>query len=524
MTQKNSRSGDQALGSKKAFLWAISIALVFAMMFARLVYPEYLWLTVGVAVLLVISLGSLLHFNRKALQTRSAAYGLNSAITVLLVIAIVGVLDFLTSRYPYKIDLTKNKIHTLSDQTKKVVKGLQTPVKATLFAKLSQREQVRPLLENYKALSTKFELEFVDPDREPTRTKEAGIKKYGTLHLQMGTRESNIDDLTEEKLTNALIKLVRDKVPALCAIVGHGERSFSSTEADGYASMKKSLTDQSYEVKDVNLLQEGKLPESCNGIVIIGPTKSFFPPEIKALSNYLSNGGRAIVALDINVKGGEFAPELLALLKDWYVKADQSMIIDTVSRQFGVDASAPVVASYSKTSPITKDFQLQNVTVFPFLRPLEILPGAPASLKPEAIAMTTPNSLQVTDLKQIASGAVAVDPSKTKAGPFNAVITVEGKQKDSKAARDTRIVVLGSSNLANNNWSRYASNSDFFLNSVGWIMEDESMISIRAKDEGPSIIEISQKQGVMIGFLTIGLIPALIAAAGIIVWAMRKKM
>ena len=56
-------------------------------------------------------------------------------------------------------------------------------------------------------------LEFVDPDREPTRAKEAGIKKYGTLHLQVGTRESNVDDVSEEKLTNALIKLVRDKMP-----------------------------------------------------------------------------------------------------------------------------------------------------------------------------------------------------------------------------------------------------------------------------------------------------------------------
>lgn len=510
--------------TKSGILWAASAVLTLALLFSRLVYPEYLWLTVGLGILLVVSLASLIHFNRQALKSRTTAYSVNSIVTVVLVIAIVGVIDFLSSRYPYKIDLTKNKVHTLSEQTVKLVKGLKSPIKATMFAKIGQREQVRPLLENYKALSTRFELEFVDPDREPTRAKEAGIKKYGTLHLQVGTRESNVDDVSEEKLTNALIKLVRDKMPTLCAIVGHGERSFGSSEADGYAGMKKALADQAYELKDVNLVQEGKLPESCDGLVILGPTKAFFAPEIKLLGDYLAGGGRVLVALDLNVKGAEFSPELIELLKNWYIKAEPSMILDPVSRQFGVDASAPIVATYSKESPITKDFSIQSITVFPFLRPLTVLPGAPAGLKIEEIAKTTPNSLAVTDLKQIASGTVAVDPSKNKPGPFDAVVTLSGKQKDSKAPRDTRLVVFGSSNVGNNNYSRYGANSDLFLNSVGWIMEDENMISIRAKDEGPSVIAMSQKQGVVIGLLTILILPLLIAVAGVVVWVARKKM
>ena len=79
--------------------------------------------------LLVVSLASLIHFNRQALKSRTTAYSVNSVVTVVLVIAIVGVIDFLSSRYPYKIDLTKNKIHTLSEQTMKLVKGLKSPSK-----------------------------------------------------------------------------------------------------------------------------------------------------------------------------------------------------------------------------------------------------------------------------------------------------------------------------------------------------------------------------------------------------------
>jgi ABC-type uncharacterized transport system involved in gliding motility auxiliary subunit len=109
-------------------------------------------------------------------------------------------------------------------------------------------------------------------------------------------------------------------------------------------------------------------------------------------------------------------------------------------------------------------------------------------------------------------------------GPLDAAIAVEGKQKDSKAPRNTRLVVFGTSNFANNNFSRYGANSDFFLNATAWVMEDESTISIRAKDEGASRVELSQKQGMFIFLLTVIVIPVSIAVAGIVVWVLRRRL
>jgi ABC-type uncharacterized transport system involved in gliding motility auxiliary subunit len=511
-------------GKMGAILWTLTGLLTLALLFARVIYPEYLWLTAIICVPLVASLGSLIHHNRKALRTRTAAYGVNSLVTIFLVVAIVGVLNFLGSRYPKKLDLTKNKIHSLSEQTIKLIKGLQKPVKAVLYAKAQQRETIRPLLDNYKGLNPKFEVEFVDPDREPTRTKQAGIKKYGTLHLEVGTRESNVDDVTEEKLTNALIKLLKDKVPTLCATVGHGEHSFQGSDAEGYASMKKALGDESFTVTDLNLIQEAKVPDTCDGIAIIGPSKAFFAPEVKILSDYFANGGRAVIALDINVKGADPSPELGALLSNWYVKVDSAMVVDPASRAFGVDASVPVVAIYSKDNPITKDFRIQDMSYFPFLRPLEVIPAAPETLHVNWLAQTTPKSFGVTDLKELASGAVQFHEGKDKTGPLDAAIAVEGKLKDSKAPRATRLVVFGTSNFANNNYSRFGANSDFFLNATAWALEDESTISIRAKDEGASRVELSQKEGMFIFLVTVIVIPLAIAVAGIVVWVLRRRL
>lgn len=503
-------------------LWGATFVLSMGLLFARVIYPENLWLTVGLAVPLVGVLGALIQQNRKALQGRTAAYGLNSVVTAVLVIAILGVLNFLASRYPQKLDLTKNKMHTLSDQTEKMVKGLNKTVKATLFSNLQEREQMRPLLDNYKGYSTKFEVEYVDPVKEPTRTRQLGIKASNTLVLSSGDRTQKVEAPNEEKITNAMIKLLKEKSQTLCAITGHGEKSFMQSAQGNYSKAKKALEDQAYTIKEVNIITSGKIPEDCDAIALLGPTKGLFPQEAGFVRDYLANGGRALIAIDPNVKGGELAPELLPILEAWHVKSTTALIVDPISRMFGQDASVLVVPTYSKDHAITKDFQMQSF--FPFARPLEVVPGAPAGLNVTWLAQSTPSAWSETNMQELASGRAQMTQGQDKQGPLTVAIAVDGKQKDSKAAKNTRLVVFGSSLVGADDLAERGGNLDFFLNSASWVMEDESLISIRAKEDGPGKVELSQKQGRFIFLLTVIVIPVLIAVAGVVIWTLRRKL
>jgi ABC-type uncharacterized transport system involved in gliding motility auxiliary subunit len=501
-----------------------AVGLVIALILARLAFSEMVWLTAVLLVLLVADLAFWIRENQQTLRSRTTAYGINSLVSILLVLGLLGVVNFMASRYPHKVDLTRNKINTLSDQTVKLVKGLKSKVKITMFAKAIEKERFRPILDNYRNLNpNQFEIEYVDPDREPTRTKAAGIKKYGTALLSFNGRENKVEDLNEEKLTNALIKLTKEKSPTLCAVTGHGERNFSGTEAEGYDSVRKALVDQSYEVKEINLIQEqGKVPAVCDAITIMGPTKAFFEAEVKGIRDYLNNGGRAVIAIDISLKGAQFAPELLPVLADWNVKPENSLIVDPVSRMFNVDASMPIVANFSKSNPITRDFGANSPSAFPIARPLDILTTAPG-ITPEAIGKTTAQSFSISDFKGITGGELKVDPKSAPKGPFNVAVSVDAKQKDSKATRNTRLVVFGSSLFASNQFSRFGANLDFFANSVSWALEDESMISIRAKEEGPGKLELTARSGSVIFWFAVILIPCAIAVGGIVIWAIRRR-
>ena len=525
MTSQHKKNTSQS-APIDVLLWTAAGVLAVALLFSRLVWSEYTWLSVATGLLFVAALGGIVKRNFTALRSRQAAYGFNSAVTIALVVAIVGVINFLAVKYPHKLDLTKNKLNTLNDQTIKVVKGLQKPVKAILFVKAVEKERFRPLMENYSALSTKFEVEYVDPDREPTRAKTAGIKKYGTLQLILGAKDTKIEDATEEKLTNALIKLTKDKSPTLCAVVGHGEKNFSATDADGYATVKKGLLEQAYEVRDFQLIldaKDGKIPSgTCDALAIVGPTKSYLDQEIKVLKQYLDDGGRAIFALDINVKGGDYAPELFSLLQSWSVKVDWGIVVDPISRAMGVDPVVPIIATYSRDHAITRDFQPN--CLFPFVRPVSVIPPSHGELKATWIAQTTPQSWAVTDSKQLTTGQVKLTEGKDRKGPLSVAVAVEGKQKDSKATRSTRIVVIGTSHLASNQYQKAGGNLDFFLNAVTWTLEDESLISIRARDEENSKVELSQKAGTSIFIVTVVLLPLLIATMGVVNWVRRRKL
>jgi ABC-type uncharacterized transport system involved in gliding motility auxiliary subunit len=459
---------------------------------------------------------------QKDLNKRSFSFGTYSIFIAVVVISIVGVINFLGNEYSKKLDLTKNKIHTFSDQTDKVMKGLKGDLDATFFGDMAAREKYRPIFDNYKKLSNKFKFELVDPSKEPTRAKTAGIKKTDTLLLSYEGKSAKVDEITEEKVTNEIIKLTKDTRQTICAVTGHGEISFSDKTANGFAAAQKGLEDQSYTFKELTLPQESSIPAECSALIMMGTTKALFPAELKMLDAYLNGGGRLGIGLDAAITQVDQTKELKTLLEKWGIEVKPGLIIDPVSKMLGVDASVPIIAQFNKQQSIVKDFAQQ--CYFPFTRPIDVLTPAIPGIKADWLGKTTPKSWDELDMASIKKGTVKYDAGIDVQGPLTVAVAISGKAKDSKATRDTRIVALGTSQFANNQYTRFGGNLDLFLNSVSWAIEDESMISIRSKEDEAGNIELSQNQGILIFWISVILAPLFISILGIVIWVRRKKL
>lgn len=448
-------------------------------------------------------------------KSRAFSYGTHSLVTTLLVTAIIGVINFLGARNQAKLDLTRNKVHTLSEQTKKVVSSLKSPIKAVYFAKLQQREQFRPFLENYRSLNPpKFTLEYVDPDKDPIRTKQAGIKKYGTLQLVAGERDTQVDEVTEEKITNGLLKILKDKNPQLCVLTGHGEKSFSGAEPDAYGSMRKELAGQAFDVQEISLVSSAKIPETCSAVAIWGPSKAFFPQEVNLIREYSKSGGSLLVGADLSFEGTDAAQELNGILAPIGIKLERALLVDPAIRTMELDSSVLIVNQFAREQPITRE--ITTGVALPFARPLTASSG-----QPTALLTTSTKAWGESNLKELLAGRAQFTAGQDTMGALHPAMAVEMPGSGSKKSRS---VVFGSASFANNTFSRMLGNSDLFLNAAAWVLEDDSSISIRPKEQDRGKIELSQKQGVMVFVLTVILMPLGVGAAGVAFWARRRRL
>src|SRR3989344_1885599 len=175
----------------KIVLWIVAGVDTLVLLLVAWVYPEVSTAIYTLTGVLLVCLAGLAKVNQSALKdavrTRSLRYGANAAVAVVLVLAILVVVNVLNYNHYYKKDLTKDQLYGLSDQTIKLVKGLRQDVKVTAFVKLQARDQAKSLFDNYAYhAGGKFKAEYVDPDRDPTRAKAVGVKKYGTVVIEYG--------------------------------------------------------------------------------------------------------------------------------------------------------------------------------------------------------------------------------------------------------------------------------------------------------------------------------------------------
>ncbi len=458
----------------------------------------------------------------KARQTR---YGAFATAYILIVIGVLAMLNFLGQRYNKSYDSTANKQFSLSDQTEKVVKGLQQDVQATFYDKTSNftdpRGNVRDLLDRYANLSPKFHLNYVDPDKKPQQAKAAGIRSYSTLVLESGTRRQEAKNITEEEVTGALIRVIKGGERMACIVQGTGERGIDESGPDGASLTKDLLERNNYKTQTVNLLRKPEIPKECSVLVVPGPRQEYLAPSVAAIQSYVEGGGRALIALDppLKLKSDETAENagLAAVLAGWGVTAEKDLVIDTnpVSQALGFSAAVVLIQKY-ESQAIVRDMR-SSATAFPLVRSLEIKNGDKTTV--EKMFETTEDAFATFNL---AAAEVNPNDKNNKKGPLT--LAAAGTYNTGKPNSNGRFVVVGSSSWLQNNilGVRTFANRDLFLNMMNWLSSDEDLISIRPKEPENRPLMMSARGMSLLWYTSLLAIPLLVLAAGLSVWWKRR--
>jgi ABC-type uncharacterized transport system involved in gliding motility auxiliary subunit len=128
-----------------------------------------------------------------------------------LFIGIIGLLAWLSTVYVYQADWTAGGRNTISDDSRKLLAELTEPVTITAWASEDAmlRKQIKDLVGSYQRFKPDIDLEFINPDTAPERVRTEGVTVDGELVVGYQGRGEHVQVRSEQKLTNALLRVSR---------------------------------------------------------------------------------------------------------------------------------------------------------------------------------------------------------------------------------------------------------------------------------------------------------------------------
>jgi ABC-type uncharacterized transport system involved in gliding motility auxiliary subunit len=466
-------------------------------------------------VLLFFSLGKI----KTAFQRRSTQYGTNSIVMTLIVVGILGMVNFLGKKHHKRVDLTSAKLYSLSDQSKKVVQGLKGEVRILYFDRESN-QNLNDLMAEYKGVdSSKINFKTIDPQKDPGQAKQHAITRYKETVVVYGNKSEKVETPQEESITNAILKVTREKNKVVYFLEGHNEGNINDTqEAKGLAAAKKAIESQNYEVKTLNLGQNPSIPEDCSVLVIAGPQVALLPTEGPLIDKFVDAGGKVMLLQDPDTTAG-----IDELLKKWKIGLESNIVVDSsgIGQLLGMGPAAPLVTGY-ESHPITKDLT-RSMTFFPFARSVKTVENPSSAFSASILFKTSEASWGETNLK---SGSARYDEGADVKGPVPlgivSTMPVGGDDKEKKRGKEARVVVIGDSDFATNAYFQQQRNGDLFLNAVSWLAEDEDLISVRPRSQENRSIQLTRASSNVLFWVTIVLLPGSALVSGILVWLRRR--
>ncbi len=470
---------------------------------------------------------------------REISFWSNFGLSFVLLIGILVVVNLISNKYYVLKDLTEEKLLSISDQTKKILKELDSKAKSEnkkleiiAFMREGDEEtrEFERLMKQYEYNSKSIKWEIIDPEKKPQLATKYEVKTLGTVVISYGEKTIKVDisaqdqnKTPESQISNAILKIVRVIEPKVCFTEGHGEKDPNDTEILGISKLAEFLKNEGFQVGKIRTWDPTPIESVCDLIIVAGPQLGFTPSEITKISDYLMTGGRAIFLSDPDSKDN-----ISEIVKLWGIELDNSLVIDLASRAIGASPAHPVIVNYDEEHPITKDFRF-GVLMRTARRVFTTknISGVDAT----EIAKTSENSWADFDWQ---SGQVKLDPQDIR-GPVPVAAAASGipGTKGGEAVYGTlqnpvttqaRLVVFGDSDFISNGMIEILGNKDLILNAVNWVAERGELISIRPRERKTRTLVLTPKNISTIRNIFLFALPTIFFALAVVMYIRKRKL
>lgn len=459
---------------------------------------------------------------RLILSTRSVRYSANVATVIASFGGILLLLNIIAYQYYYRLDLSAERIHTLSPQSLQILADIDRAgekVYVTAFVAASDitRKAIDDLMDLYRYHSRNIEFSFVDPEIKKELTESKGINRVPSVLFELGDRRSVITDIDEQNFTKALIAVRETSSRTVAFLTGHGEPSPDTGDENqtGLSILKKHLELDNFHVTSIRLPESRQVPPETTVLMIVAPQRELDQKEIEAIENYLDNGGRVIVLTEPGKTAG-----LSGTLAKYGIAANKDLVLDDKENYFGNNSNIRVTGN--PDNPITKS--LSEGMLFLNAGSLSLSTTSRlSSVETESVVRSSVNSWSEPIEQSLSQEGMEKREAREMAFlSTRKLIDSSNDETKPEGQKIARLLVINDSSFVLNANIEKFYNLDFILNSVNYLAESEQLMSIRAAGQTSRQLNLNPIQRGLIFAFSVVLTPLFVAGLGVWVWYKRK--
>ena len=442
---------------------------------------------------------------------------LQGSLFVLLLIVLVGLLGWLSTRFSVSFDLTANQRNSLSQATLRLLDNIDQPLRISAFVSPANElsDTLDTLFSRYHDAQPLVDYQSHNPDLVPDKLREFDIQRDGEVVLEYNDRRENLVQVTETSVTNAIGRLLRQGERWVVFIEGHGERDPHGDANHDLQLFAARLSDRGFQIETLNLVQTPAIPDNTDLLVIADTPGAVLPGELMLLQDYLEQGGNLLWLSEGNDDNG-----LLALAEAIEIEFLPGIVVDPSTQLLGLSRVDFALAADYPAHSITR--AIDAISLYPRARALMFLGDDDSQWL--ATPLVTTHERSWNEMGELSGEIQAGDQAAELPGPMHiAYALTRSLHGDAGELLTQRIVVVGDADFLSNQYLGNGSNLDIGLNMVNWLSHDDNLISISPRPAVDTRLDLSANSQLFIGIFFLFGLPLGLLGAGIRIWQLRRR-